>query len=75
MVAIKFEKSFAVQGGGGFGWVTKTLSTQNEANAFTLWNNNLGYQGILELDIENALVHLFIVFLIDGREFLWPKSW
>jgi hypothetical protein len=33
---------------GGFGWVTKTLCTQNEANAFSLWNNNLGYQGILE---------------------------
>jgi hypothetical protein len=32
----------------GLGWVTKTLCTQNEANAFSLWNNNLGYQGILE---------------------------
>jgi hypothetical protein len=32
----------------GFGRVTKTLCTQNEANAFSLWNNNLGYQGILE---------------------------
>jgi hypothetical protein len=21
---------------------------ENEANAFSLWNNNLGYQGILE---------------------------
>jgi hypothetical protein len=28
--------------------VTKTLCTQNEANAFSLWNNNLGHQGILE---------------------------
>jgi hypothetical protein len=33
---------------GGSWWVTKTLCTQNEANAFSLWNNNLGYQGILE---------------------------
>jgi hypothetical protein len=33
----------------GFGWVTKNLCTQKEANAFSLWNNNLGYQGILEL--------------------------
>jgi hypothetical protein len=32
----------------GLGCVTKTLCTQNEANAFSLWNNNLGYQGILE---------------------------
>jgi hypothetical protein len=32
--------------------VTKTLCTQNEANAFSLWNNNLGYQGILECRIE-----------------------
>jgi hypothetical protein len=32
----------------GFGWVTKTLCTQKEANAFSLWNNNLGCQGILE---------------------------
>jgi hypothetical protein len=31
---------------GGSWWVTKTLCTQNEANAFSLWNNNLGYQGI-----------------------------
>jgi hypothetical protein len=40
MAAIKFEKSFVED----FGWVT----TLNEANAFSLWNNNLGYQGILE---------------------------
>jgi hypothetical protein len=33
---------------GGSWWATKTLCTQNEANAFSLWNNNLGYQGILE---------------------------
>jgi hypothetical protein len=32
----------------GLGWVTKTLCTQNEANAFSIWNNNLRYQGILE---------------------------
>jgi hypothetical protein len=31
------------------GWVTKTLCTQEDANSFSLWNNNLGYQGILEL--------------------------
>jgi hypothetical protein len=35
----------------GLGWVTKTLCTQKEANAFSIWNNNLGYQGILD---ENA---------------------
>jgi hypothetical protein len=39
----------------GFGWVTKTLCTQNEANAFSLWNNNLGYQGILESPTEPYL--------------------
>jgi hypothetical protein len=33
---------------GGSWWVTKTICTQKEANAFSLWNNNLGYQGILE---------------------------
>jgi hypothetical protein len=32
----------------GLGWVTKTLCTQREANAISLWNNNLGYRGILE---------------------------
>jgi hypothetical protein len=42
----------------GLGWVTKTLCTktlcpQKEANAFSLWNNNLGYQGILEFKIEH----------------------
>jgi hypothetical protein len=45
MAAIKFEKSFVHPG--GF-WLTKTLCTQKEANAFSLWNNNLGYQGFLE---------------------------
>jgi hypothetical protein len=49
MAAIKFEKSFVDPE--GFGWVTKTLCTQNEANAFSLWNTNLGYQGILESKI------------------------
>jgi hypothetical protein len=45
MVAIKFEKSFVDLG--GF-WLSYT---QKEANAFSLWNNNLGYQGILEFII------------------------
>jgi hypothetical protein len=36
----------------GLGWVTKTLCIQKEANAFSLWNNNLGYQGILECVIQ-----------------------
>jgi hypothetical protein len=26
----------------------QNLCTQKEANGFSLWNNNLGYQGILE---------------------------
>jgi hypothetical protein len=43
MAAIKFEKSFVDPGG----------CTQNEANAFSLWNNNLGYQGILESEYSN----------------------
>jgi hypothetical protein len=46
MAAIKFEKVSSTRE--GLGWVTKTLCTRNEANAFSLWNNNLGYQGILE---------------------------
>jgi hypothetical protein len=50
MAAIKFEinpiKKLRFEE--GLGWVTKTLCTQKEANAFSLWNNNLGYQGILE---------------------------
>jgi hypothetical protein len=54
----------------GLGWVTKTLCTQNEANAFSLWNNNLGYQGILEswinpfstlytLDVVKMYIHTY----------------
>jgi hypothetical protein len=38
----------------GLGLVTKTLCTQKEANAFSLWNNNLGYQDILELGNTNS---------------------
>jgi hypothetical protein len=50
MAAIKFEinPSKKLRLEEGFGWVTKTLCTQKVANAFSLWNNNLGYQGILE---------------------------
>jgi hypothetical protein len=40
----------------GFGWVTKTLCTQKEANAFSLWNNNFGYQGILEYVLLSFVV-------------------
>jgi hypothetical protein len=40
----------------GLGSVTKTLCTQNEANAFSLWNNNLGYQGILEFPANTSQV-------------------
>jgi hypothetical protein len=32
--------------------------TQKEANEFSLWNNNLGYQGILEFLINELLVCL-----------------
>jgi hypothetical protein len=39
----------------GLSWVTKTLGTQKEANAFSLWNNNLGYQGILESLIQPSI--------------------
>jgi hypothetical protein len=48
MAAIKFEinPSKKLHFDEGFVWVTK--STQKEANAFSLWNDNLGYQGILE---------------------------
>jgi hypothetical protein len=50
MAAIKFEinPSKKVRFEEGLGWVTKTLCTQKEANAFSLWNTNLGHQGILE---------------------------
>jgi hypothetical protein len=41
---------------GGSWWVTKTLCTPNEANAFSLWNNNLGYQAILEYEIKTAVI-------------------
>jgi hypothetical protein len=37
------------------GWVTKTLCTQKETNAFSLWNNNLVYQGILEYDFTQLV--------------------
>jgi hypothetical protein len=50
MAAIKFEikPSKKLRFEMGFGWVTKTLCTPKEANAFSLWNNNLEWQGILE---------------------------
>jgi hypothetical protein len=37
----------------GLGWVT--LCTQKEANAFSIWSNNLRYQGILGFLIRNVL--------------------
>jgi hypothetical protein len=37
----------------GLGWVTKTLCTRKEANAYSLWNNNLEFQGILEFLVYN----------------------
>jgi hypothetical protein len=50
MAATKFEMNISkkLRFEEGFGWVTKTLCTQKEASAFSLWNNNLGYQGILK---------------------------
>jgi hypothetical protein len=48
MAAIKFEINSNKKL--RFGWVTKTLCTQKEANAFSLWNNDLRYQGILEFN-------------------------
>jgi hypothetical protein len=37
----------------GFCWVTKTICTQNEANAFSLWELDSRYQGI-ELGLNGA---------------------
>jgi hypothetical protein len=64
MAAIKFEinPSKKIRFVEGLGWVTKTLCTPKEANEFSLWrvwNNNLGYQGILEFEISHSLVHFF----------------
>jgi hypothetical protein len=47
---------------GGSWWVNKTLCTQKEANAFSLWNNNLGYQGILEYTTIGHYARLQIYF-------------
>jgi hypothetical protein len=49
MVAIRFEKSYVNLG--GFWVELPRPSALREANAFSLWNNNLGHQGILELQI------------------------
>jgi hypothetical protein len=38
----------------GLGWVTKTLCTLT----LSLWNNNLGYQGILELSTRPICMEL-----------------
>jgi hypothetical protein len=67
---------------GGSWWVTKTLCTQKEANAFSLWNNNLGYQGILELSFEfrsGVLNFEFRISLLGFRTFdskiwKWAKN-
>jgi hypothetical protein len=58
MAAIKFEinSSKKLRFEEGFGWVTKTLCTQKEANAFSPWNNNLGYQGILEYPARHNMI-------------------
>jgi hypothetical protein len=52
MAAIKFEINLnkKLHFEEGFGWVTKTLCTQKEANAFSHWNDNLGYQGTCILE-------------------------
>jgi hypothetical protein len=49
------------------GWVTKTLCIQKEANVFSLWNNNLGYQGILELT-STRWVRIVIMTLLDSYQ-------
>jgi hypothetical protein len=49
----------------GIGWATKTLCTQKEANSFSLWNYNLGYQGILEHFIKNPVKHILSTTLIS----------
>jgi hypothetical protein len=57
----------------GFGSATKTLCTQKEDNAFSLRNNNLGYQGILEYAIKQIFhfwhiipIHLAQVTNVDA---------
>jgi hypothetical protein len=55
------------------GWVTKTLCTQKEANAFPPWNNNLRYQGILELRFKDGTLSDLVVFQQspDLKPILW----
>jgi hypothetical protein len=60
----------------GLGWVTKTLCTQKEANAFSIWNNNLGYQGIVEYAIERPGCEPIdhpVLFPISPETILFPR--
>jgi hypothetical protein len=51
----------------GLGWVT-----QKEANAVSLWNNNLGYQGILEFSVCTYIVEVKATALyLDIWDSLW----